>query len=328
MGTRATYHDPNCDYINFSGNPSNGEFGVIPLSDRLLEEYSMTRPADYIHVNIPITFDYISQLCIPTAHASKSPLSSYQFISKCQGTSRPILPLHTDEEKTYCIQIIENNPAFTQTNNPDIKAITRMWNKDCHDNEMLKVYFKTCSHIKSYHNIRKDFLKFKTTETINSQTIMKVVKVAASETFITPKIIGNMQEQVPTTVNTIASISNLINYSGNHVHNIYHRNIPPQNQPNRPISPVPILSKRRKLDTIVTKRVSRCGCCSRTECKGKGGIKHSPRKQHLDRKSALQKLQEDNGSSPQEIVDLKTLISSTQENLLKDNILLQTDLIS
>ncbi|KAI7883840.1 uncharacterized protein EV154DRAFT_485510 [Mucor mucedo] len=36
--------------------------GVIPLSDRLLEEYSMTTTADCIHVNIPIKFGYISQI--------------------------------------------------------------------------------------------------------------------------------------------------------------------------------------------------------------------------------------------------------------------------
>ncbi|KAI7866681.1 uncharacterized protein EV154DRAFT_488493 [Mucor mucedo] len=146
---------------------------VISLSDSFMQEYSMIPNNNSAIKERSTSYEDISRLCVPAARASKSPLSSNDFIAKCQGTSLPILPVHTDEEKELYLHLMKTHPQFTQGNFPDFNIMSRMFSQK---NKKIKLYYNTSSHIRAYFNLKHDSLKFKATCNINPLKILEVTK--------------------------------------------------------------------------------------------------------------------------------------------------------
>ncbi|XP_006453746.1 hypothetical protein AGABI2DRAFT_41826, partial [Agaricus bisporus var. bisporus H97] len=74
----------------------------------------------------------------------------YLYLASHQGTQKPILPVHTPEERTLFRFFLHHEPLFTPcAGEPNWCAAVKLWNLKADREEF--VYYKLVEHLKVYY---------------------------------------------------------------------------------------------------------------------------------------------------------------------------------
>jgi hypothetical protein len=78
---------------------------------------------------LPIPPDIRSQSGMSEYNPLLDAKQPHHFLAELQGTRKPILPIHTSEERELFSQLMRTNLAFNSTSIPNWKEAVRVWNR-------------------------------------------------------------------------------------------------------------------------------------------------------------------------------------------------------
>jgi hypothetical protein len=143
-------------------------FGIIAIPDSLIAKYHLQQSA-VAEIPTPHLIDNIPAHL--TTKLSTKPLSSYEFLAKCQRTMHAVVPIHTTGEYNLFNHLLESGLYFVISNKTpvvantarlvDFNKLTIKWNDTVDERAAMipnqtkadKIYYKLPEQLEHHHKL-------------------------------------------------------------------------------------------------------------------------------------------------------------------------------